>query len=83
MEQQVTGLPAIIAKLITLWDMALSSFASVKEAPIINGCQISAYHVNVSETGEALTTNLANLVFNLVSYLSQYFAALIVGMHGA
>ena len=76
MGQQVTGLPAIIAKLIAIWDMALGAFATVTEQPISEGCGITAYHVNVTPSGHELVTTLSSLIFYLTSYLSHYFAAL-------
>jgi len=76
MGQQVTGLPAIIAKLIAIWDMALGAFATVTEQPISEGCGITAYYVNVTPSGHDLATTLSSLIFNLTSYLTHYFAAL-------
>jgi hypothetical protein len=43
MEQQVTGLPGIVAKLIIIWDKALGAFVTVTEVPISEGCGITAY----------------------------------------
>lgn len=76
MGQQETGLPAIIAKLIAIWDMALRAFATVTEQPISEGFGITAYHVNVTASGHELVNTLSSLIFNLTSYLTHYFAAL-------
>jgi hypothetical protein len=76
MGQEVTGLPGIVAKLIVIWDKALGAFATVTEQPISEGCGITAYHVNITETGEALVVNLSQLLFNLVSYLTEYLGSL-------
>ncbi len=73
---QVTGLPAIVAKLVVIVDKALAAFATVTEQPISEGCGITAYYVNVTDAGESLTTNLSQLIFGLINYLSEYFSAL-------
>jgi len=76
MEQQVTGLPGIVAKLIIIWDKALGAFVTVTEVPISEGCGITAYQGNITVAGEALITNLSQMIFNLVGYLTTYFGAL-------
>jgi len=74
--EQIPALPSIIAKILVILDQALGAFATVSERPISDACGITGYYVNVTPTGDALVTNISQLLYSFYEYLSNYFAAL-------
>lgn len=78
--EQVPAFASVIAKIIVLFDKALGVFGTVEMEPISEGCSIMRYTVNITTEGEALSDNLAQLLFSYTAYLSEYFTALLAGV---
>ena len=72
---------SIVAKLTVLLDRALGVFVTVESEPISEGSSIVRFtSANVTDTGEAFADNIAQLLFNYVSFLSEYYAGLLTGV---
>jgi hypothetical protein len=65
----VPALAGITAKILVLLDQALSAFVTVSVEPVSQGCGLVRYTANVTDTGEALATQLSQLIFQYVGYL--------------
>lgn len=72
----IPAFPGLIAKIVVILDKAMGAFATVEERPISEGCGITAYYVNMTGAGDTLANSLSQLIYGLVNYLGDYFAAL-------
>jgi hypothetical protein len=72
---EIPALPAIIAKLLVMFDQVLGLFASVTETPASGSCNITAYNVQVNECGTALIDTLGDLIYHGLQLLGQLVKA--------
>jgi hypothetical protein len=71
------ALPSIIAKTLVVLDQILEVFASVDLVPAGGACNLTAYNVTISDCGNALIDDLAQLLYFLTEMGGHMIGSLV------
>lgn len=71
------ALPSIIAKTLVMLDRILGVFASVELVPAGGACNLVAYNVTVSDCGNALIDDIAQLLYFLTEMGGHMIGSLV------
>ena len=71
------ALPSIIAKTLVMLDQILEVFASVELTAAAGACNLTTYNVTISDCGNALIDDIAQLLYYLTELGGHMIGSLV------